>query len=69
MKKIILAAFALAVAGTALHAQNMSAEDLARRTIERRSIEAMSWGMAAVNTDLMLQERLNKSGGKVNQVI
>ena len=33
----------------------MTAKELARRTIERRAIEAVSWGMPAVNFDLMLQ--------------
>lgn len=44
-------------------------EDLARRTIERRAVEAVIWGMPAVNTDLMLQEMLTKTQGKVGQVI
>ena len=39
------------------------------RTVERRAVEAMNWGMPAVNTDLMLQEMLNKTAGKVNQVV
>ena len=69
MKGIILTAFALIVGTTAISAQNFSAEDLARRTIERRAVEAVNWGMAAVNTDLMLQEMLTKTSGKVNQVI
>jgi hypothetical protein len=34
-------------------AQNISADDLARRSIERRAVEAVNWGMAAVNYDLM----------------
>jgi hypothetical protein len=50
-------------------AQHLSAEDLARRTIERRAVEATIWGMPAVNYDLMLQEMLTKTAGKVNQVI
>jgi hypothetical protein len=47
----------------------LSSDDLARRTIERRAIEAVIWGMPAVNYDLMLQEMLSKTGGKVDQVI
>ena len=50
-------------------AQNISGEDLARRTVERRAIEAVIWGMPAVNYDLMLQEILTKTDGKVNQVV
>ena len=42
---------------------------LARRTMERRAVEAAIWGMPAVNYDLMLQEMLAKTPGKVNQVI
>jgi hypothetical protein len=48
-------------------AQSLSPDDLARRAIERRAIEAVNWGMPAVNYDLMLQEMLNKTPGKVNQ--
>jgi hypothetical protein len=56
--------------GTALvQAQNLSANDLARRSIERRAVEAVIWGMPAVNTDLMLQEMLTKTSGKVNQMV
>jgi hypothetical protein len=40
-----------------------------KRTIERRAVEAVKWGMSAVNYDLMLQEMLTKTAGKVNQVI
>lgn len=54
---------------TSAHTQTFSAEDLARRTIERRAVEAVNWGMSAVNYDLMLQEMLNKTAGKVNQVV
>jgi hypothetical protein len=50
-------------------ADNYSAGELARRTMERRTIEAIVWGMPAVNYDLMLQEMLTKTSGKVNQVI
>src|SRR5262249_43076777 len=54
---------------TSVHAQHFSAADLARRTIERRAVEAVIWGMPAVNTDLMLQEMLTKTAGKVNQIV
>jgi hypothetical protein len=42
---------------------------LDRRTVERRAVEAVIWGMAVVNYDLMLQEMLGKTAGKVNQLI
>src|SRR5258707_129138 len=63
------AALVVICATTSAQGQNYSAEDLARRTIERRAVEAVNWGMSAVNTDLMLQEMLNKTAGKVNQVV
>jgi hypothetical protein len=69
MKRIALAAFALAYARTSGQAQNLSADDLARRNIERRGVEAMIWGMPAVNTDLMLQEMLSKTKAKVNEIV
>lgn len=49
--------------------QAPAAGDLTRRTIERRAAEAVIWGMPAVNYDLMLQEMLTKTAGKVHQVI
>ena len=52
-----------------IRAENFSAEELARRAMERRAVEAVVWGMPAVNYDLMLQEMLTKTPGKVNQVI
>ena len=46
-----------------------SPAELAERSLHRRAVEAVIWGMPAVNYDLMLQEMLSKTGGKVNQVI
>ena len=69
MKKAILAALAFICAAASAHAQNSSAEELARRSVERRAVEAVIWGMPAVNTDLMLQEMLTKTSGKVNQIV
>jgi hypothetical protein len=45
------------------------ATELAERTLQRRAVEAVIWGMPAVNYDLMLQEMLAKTAGKVGQVI
>jgi hypothetical protein len=50
-------------------AQSFSAEDLVRRMVERRAVEVVIWGMPAVNTELMLQEMLNKTSGQVNQIV
>src|SRR6516164_8103252 len=44
-------------------------EQLEQRALHRRAFEAVIWGMPAVNYDLMLQEMLTKTPGKVGQVI
>ena len=61
-------ALALALPGVA-QTKTMSSAELAARTVERRAVEAVIWGIPAVNYDLMLQEMLNKTAGKVNQII
>ncbi len=43
--------------------------ELAERMVQRRAVEAVIWGMPAVNYDLMLQEMLTKTPGKVNQIV
>src|SRR6516165_10523731 len=42
---------------------------LQQRALHRRAVEAVIWGIPAVNYDLMLQEMLTKTPGKVGQVI
>jgi hypothetical protein len=69
MKSMLVAAVALVWTVTSALAQTSSADDLARRAMERRAVEAVIWGMPAVNTDLMRQEMLTKTAGKVNQII
>ena len=54
--------------GQTRHSQPSPAE-LAERTLRRRAVEAVIWGMPAVNYDLMLQEMLGKTAGKLGQVI
>ncbi|WP_247834879.1 DUF1254 domain-containing protein [Bradyrhizobium sp. 200] len=44
-------------------------DQLTQRFIERRAVESVIWAMPAVNYDLMLQEMLSKTDGKVNQVV
>lgn len=56
-------------AAVSSHPKSLSSEDLDRRTIEQRAVEAVIWGMPAVNYDLMLQEMLTKTPGRVNQMI
>jgi len=50
-------------------AETYSAQDLNERMIHRRAVEAVIWGIPAVNTDLMRQQMLTKTTGKVGQVI
>ncbi len=70
MRKIgFLAGLMLTLGWSCASAQSLSPEDLARRAIERRAVEAVIWGMPVVNFDLMLQEMLTKTGGKVNQIV
>ena len=69
MVRTLLALASLVLLVAPGFSQSPSPDDLARRTIERRAIEAVIWGMPAVNYDLMLQEMLNKTDGKVNQVV
>lgn len=59
----------LCAACMSVSAQDFSAAELTQRTIERRAVEAVIWSMPAVNYHLMLQEMLDKTDGKVNQVI
>ena len=71
MQECVFALTAVAFAAWHLpaHGQNFSADEPAKRHIERRAVEAVIWGMSAVNTDLMRQEMLTKTNGKVNQFI
>jgi len=69
MQRTALAAAALICATASAQAQNVSAEELNNRAIYRRAVEAVIWGMPAVNYDLMLQQMLTKTSGKVGQVI
>lgn len=50
-------------------AQTYSGDELAQRLVYRRAVEAVIWGMPAVNYDLMRQQMLTKTSGKVGQVI
>lgn len=68
MRRLLFAALA-AAAMMALPAAAFSPAELAERTIERRAVEAVIWGMPAVNYDLMLQQMLTKTKGKVNEIV
>jgi hypothetical protein len=66
MKKAVTIAFALSCLAWPAAAQTPSPDD---RLARGRAVEAVIWGMPVVNYDLMLQEMLTKTQGKVNQVI
>jgi hypothetical protein len=51
---------------TPASAQTQSPAD---RLTQSRAVEAAIWGMPVINYDLMLQEMLTKTGGKINQVV
>jgi hypothetical protein len=65
---VALAALVHAAEAQARDAES-SPDAVARRTVERRAVEAVIWGMPAVNYDLMLQEMLGKTAGKVGEII
>ncbi|MBY5591916.1 DUF1254 domain-containing protein [Rhizobium leguminosarum] len=67
MRKTLIAFLMLSAATTTAAA--FTPEELASRTVERRAVEAVIWGIPAVNYDLMLQEMLTKTKGKVNQIL
>lgn len=67
MRKTVFALLMLSAATSTAAA--FTPEELASRTVERRAVEAVIWGIPAVNYDLMLQEMLTKTKGKVNQIL
>jgi hypothetical protein len=68
--RAVLAVFALICALASARAQkNLYGDESNDRLVRSRAVEAVIWGMPAVNTDLMLQEMLTKTTGKVNQII
>ncbi len=64
----IAAATAVASPPLAAAQEQTSMAELQRRSFERRAVEAVIWGMAAVNADLMLQEAL-KHGARANEIV
>src|ERR1700709_1891965 len=65
MRKSLVAALAVSCLPGAAVAQTTPQERLTRS----RAVEAAIWGMPVVNYDLMLQEMLSKTPGKINQMI
>lgn len=69
MKQLFSGLVATLLMATGAYAQTGSLDELAARQVQRRAVEAVIWGMPIVNYDLMLQEMLTKTPGRVNQVI
>lgn len=69
MRKITFAALGVFCLALSANAQSLSVNDPDLRAIERRAVEAVVWGMPAVNYDLMLQEMLNKTSAKRNEIV
>jgi len=65
MMRSIIVLFVAALAAQSGRATS----ELESRLVHNRAFEAVIWGMAAVNTDLMWQEMRTKTPGKVNQFI
>jgi hypothetical protein len=55
---------------TGAAAENRSyVADVNQQSVRRRAVEAVIWGVPVVNYDLMLQQMLNRTPGKVGQFI
>lgn len=67
--KRLMSGVAAMMLTTAAYAQTSTPDELTTRQVQRRAVEAVIWGMPIVNYDLMLQEMLTRTPGKVNQVI
>jgi len=65
----LVATLASAIMATPAMAQAELPPDVQKSIIERRIPEAAIWGMSAVNTDLMRQQMLTQTPGKVGDVI
>src|SRR5689334_17331310 len=60
---------ALLLAGGFAQAQIFPPTEANAKLVHERAVEAFLWGLPAVNTDLMLQQMLSKTPGKVNQFV
>jgi hypothetical protein len=66
MRKTLFVSLVLSSLAGVAAAQTPPPQD---QLVRSRAVEAVIWGMPAVNYDLMLQEMLTKTNGKVGQVI
>ena len=66
--RVLALLFVLLLASPAIAAEK-SSRQVFDREIERKATQAVVWGIPAVNYDLMRQEMLTKTPGKVGQVI
>ena len=67
--RVVSALLVFLAAAASAQAQTLSTQELDDRMIHRRAVEAVIWGIPAVNTDLMRQQMLTKTPGKIGQVI
>lgn len=49
--------------------QSASSSDVQNNVLRSRAVQAVIWGMPVVNYDLMLQEMLNKTSSKQNEIV
>jgi hypothetical protein len=66
--KAVVAMCAVLATRLALAQATWTTTQLAERTLQRRAVEAVSWGMPAVNFDLMLQAAI-KAGAGPNRIV
>ncbi|GAA3090685.1 DUF1254 domain-containing protein [Rhizobium viscosum] len=67
MKYLVFVCMLLVAASA--HGVEKAAQQVFDNEIERKAVQAVVWGIPAVNYDLMRQEMLTKTSGKVGQVI
>lgn len=68
MKRIVIAGLSLITTAASAFAENLDADQLQSRQVHRRAVEAVTWGMPAVNYDLMFHA-MTKAGGRENQIV
>lgn len=64
-----LALLCMLLVGASAHGAEKASQQAFDNEIERKAVEAVVWGIPVVNYDLMRQEMLTKTPGKIGQVI